>query len=555
MVDIINSLKVANRLKEINGGAILGSNNILKIDIFTKNAKAHNWTDQMINRFCELVKTFQNKKRNDCVDMSFATLFSEIIADPTSFGIKPLTGETLKYAQGIAKNASMATRGVISRSHVKEALGASPWDIFINVEPIEQKPESNTIIKEPDFSKGILIFPLNPFFPGLAETQNIAKYIETKYKGFNIINCVLNKGGDGKFSYSAIETYKQHRLGVNSSLRNIGCITSLKTFAKILIEKSNADNAQTLQSIRGSIDKSLLPRNRIIEKALLNEDGTAFTQVGVGGQSDFSKETQFSGQLSTDENGKKSISIICSPEYDSMIRNGEFLKILDEANITVNIYTDNNLKTDSISSNGKKVFNAILQYVNGKKFLSAEKRDTEDLQKSQNSLNNNDASINPSDAKVGEDSENITNVGDTRLGDANDKESIDWSWDNIKANGGAKFYVNKLYSDVEAIKKGVDDGGNPSQIAKLTKQIFAEVGKEWAAALTDAADFGLEGIGLGWIMPLIKKGSETLRNEKNNKKYEGVEAFVRDSLFRKNIAPILGNSREFIEPATNKDTK
>ena len=93
----------------------------------------------------------------------------------------------------------------------------------------------------------------------------------------------------------------------------------------------------------------------------------------------------------------------------------------------------------------------------------------------------------------------------------------------------------------------LDDGGNPSMASRVLKQIATEIGKDWGAALTDGLDLTLQGVGLGWMMPLMKAGAEKLRNEQKNHEYEGLEALVRSNEFQTIANKYFGNQRDFIE--------
>ena len=47
-------------------------------------------------------------------------------------------------------------------------------------------------------------------------------------------------------------------------------------------------------------------------------------------------------------------------------------------------------------------------------------------------------------------------------------------------------------------------------------------------------------------MPLVKSGIEEFKKEKDNKKYEGLEALIRDSNFQK-LTRYFGDPKQFIE--------
>lgn len=551
MVDILESLKTAQRLKEINNTSVIDKNHNLQ-DGFIKAAKSNNWTQQMIDKFAELVNQ-QKGKKNNIIDIAFSTLFKDLVAQPQNYGIKPLTGENLNIANRVIKNPYTASQGVKSG---KNNGRTNPWEVVIKVEPastelaltagnqlqttnvekaltnvdknsIQEYNSDETTNKEKTlnnetpkdekiaYTGQFIIWPLNPLLPGIKdEFDKIVKAVE-KYKGYTVIVTSLNKGGDGQFDIGSFNQFKHHKVGVSfgTSEKNSFSVTSWKTFAKYIIDNQTNSKITENHSKLG------------ISLKLLNEGDSNLVDTKTAQVGNSSIKTNVG-----DIKFNKNIHIVCSPEMETSMKKDGFLDLLKPLGIDINncIISDPNLSAPKTIEAGKIIFKTFLEYINGKKAGSAAAQDTTDTLTSQ---------------KMNES---------TSLKEADNPQpdTNDWSWENLKVNTGAKEYISGLYSSVKAIKDGLDDGGNPSMASRVFKQIVTEVGKEWGAALTDGADLMMQGIGLGWMMPLIKAGIETQRNEAPNKEYEGLEALVRSEEF-KNLTAYFGDPKAFIEKGAN----
>ena len=547
MVDILESLKTAQRLKEINNTNVIDKNHNLQ-DGFIKAAKSNFWTQQMIDKFAELVNQ-QKGKKNNIIDIAFSTLFKDLIAQPQNYGIKPLTGESLNIANRVIKNPYTASQGAKSG---KKNGRTNPWEVVIKVEPTstelaltagnqlqttnvenaltnvdeksiqeyngDSQEKLNNEVPEDEkiaYTGQFLIWPLNPLLPGIKdEFDRVVKAIE-KYKGHTVIVTSLNKGGDGQFDIGSFNQFKHHKVGVSfgTSEKNSISVTSWKTFAKYIIDNQTSSKVTENHS---KLDISL----KLLNEGDSNLVDTKTAQVGNSSIKTNVGNTKFN----------KNIRIVCSPEMETSMKKDGFLDLLKPLGIDTNncIIRDPNLSTPKTIEAGKIIFKTFLEYINGKKAGSAAAQDTADTLTSQ---------------KMNE-SANLKEAGNPQ------PDTNDWSWENLKVNTGAKEYINGLYGSVKAIKDGLDDGGNPSMASRVFKQVVTEVGKEWGAALTDGADFMMQGIGLGWMMPLIKAGIETQRKEAPNKEYEGLEALVRSEEF-KNLTVYFGDPKAFIEKGTN----
>jgi len=533
MVDILESLKTAQRLKEINNTSVIDKNHNLQ-DGFIKAAKSSNWTQQMIDKFAELVNQ-QKGKKNNIIDIAFSTLFKDLVAQPQNYGIKPLTGESLNIANRVIKNPYTASQGVKSG---KNNGRTNPWEVVIKVEPastelaltagnqlqttnvekaltnvdknsIQEYNSDETTNKASniDINKGLIIWPLNPFLPNLQKTDAIINELKKPiYQGCTIITTSINKGGDGHFDLNSYVECLHHRKGtalINHFNENVPTITSWKTFAVLIAQK---------------IKETIAIKNlRTFALKEANEEGVETVSPSAG-------VSKFNTSLHNANIGKGVITIYCSTEVYNQL--GPIKEMLWENNkIKISPQIVKAFDDPELGPAGKEIFNTFLEYINGKKTGSAAAQDTQDTKTSQK--------INESHLK--EDIE------------------IDWSWESIKANSGAKQYITRLFSAVEAIKDGLDDGGNPSMASRVMKQVVTEVGKEWGAALTDGADFMMQGIGLGWMMPLIKAGIDKRREEAGKHEYEGLEALVRSTEFQAIANKYFGNQRDFIESESDNN--
>ena len=361
-----------------------------------------------------------------------------------------------------------------------------------------------------------IIFPLNPFLPGSNDFNTIDAELK-KYQDCFPIVMLSDQGADGAFDVFSFVSYKNHKSGLSTKFNKYATLTSFKTFTKVIL-----NNLSVQESTNNNINS---PRNKTLDKILKEAEGQEVT-VGNNPNSRQNVKTEFKGVSFA--NGFK---IVATSDYlAKMGPNSEFSqilkinwtdnthgKILGKINITLEQF---NANVNNIRNDGKTVFNSILEYVNGKKSGSASKRGTDDTATSQR-------------------------INESKLKEAGGQQA-DWSWESLKINMGAKEYLDRLFSSVQSIKKGLDDGGNPNLCSRITKNVLAQIGKSWGAALMDAGDLGLEGIGLGWMLPLVKAGIEEFDKEKNNKEYEGIEAWVRDPSFAE-ISHLFGNPKDFIE--------
>lgn len=530
MVDILESLKTAQRLKEINNTNVIDKNHNLQ-DGFIKAAKSNYWTQQMIDKFAELVNQ-QKGKKNNIIDIAFSTLFKDLIAQPQNYGIKPLTGESLSIANRVIKNPYTASQGVKSG---KKNNRTNPWEVVIKVEPAStelaltagnqlqttnvenaltnvdeksiqeydgdsQSDGTTNKANNVDINKGFIIWPLNPFLPKLQKTDAIINELKKPiYQNCTVVTTSINKGGDGHFDLNSFVDCLHHRKGtalINHFDENTPTITSWKTFAMLIAQNRKVEETATVKNFRTFALKEA------------NEEGVDNVSSNAG-------TSKFNTSLNGASIGKGVITIYCSTEVYNQL--GPIKKMLWENNkIKIEPQKVEAFDDPELGPAGKEIFNIFLEYINGKKAGSAAAQDTQDTQTSQ---------------KINESQEIIE----------------DWSWESIKANSGAKQYITRLFSAVEAIKDGLDDGGNPSMASRVMKQVATEVGKEWGAALTDGADFMMQGLGLGWMMPLIKAGIDKRREEAGKHEYEGLEALVRSTEFQTIANKYFGNQRDFIE--------
>ena len=529
---------------------------------FNSNPQGYNWTPQMISKFDSMIKEAGlTKSKNGLTEQIFKTFckvlrdfYKEVQSNPQQYGVSidnrqsfvdtkdeqeffnflqkdPPFNNSKDYLKSFLFNIKPSANLAISpqqKQLIVQQTKELAQQMNKDLENIEQpQPPANTNDDQeklnneaPEDEKvaytgQFLIWPLNPRLPGIRdEFDRVVKAIE-KYKGYTVIVTSLNKGGDGQFDIGSFNQFKHHKTGVSfgTSEKNSISVTSWKTFAKYIIDNQTSSKITESHS---KLDLSL---------KLLNEGDSNIVDTKTAQVGDSKIKTNVG-----DIKFNKNIHIVCSPEMETSMKKDGFLDLLKPLEIDVNncIVRDPNLSTPKTVEAGKIIFKTFLEYINGKKAGSAAVQDTADTLTSQ---------------KMNES---------TSLKEADNPQpdTDDWSWENLKVNTGAKEYINGLYSSVKAIKDGLDDGGNPSMASRIFKQIVTEVGKEWGAALTDGADFMMQGLGLGWMMPLIKAGIETQRNEAPNKEFEGLEALVRSEEF-KNLTAYFGDPKAFIEKGAN----
>ena len=443
----------------------------------------------------------------------------------------------------------------------------------------EKKP------KEPEVQKSniYVIWPLNPFLPGVSETEKLIGEMKGLGNSLNIITTCINKGGDGHFDMGSLSAFKYHSLGAsisNINTSNEKTVTSWDSLAKDLVDNNINNNKKPPQR------ENYIGRNKKLD-FILNEANDANFQTEGKGDATTNAGTSSRGSGLDGIVDTSKITIYCTPSVKAQIDGSNFHKILQDAGITLKEGT--NIKTFStdnteIGKAGTEIFQMLLNYSNGTKGGSAGKRNTKDTIASQKvnesvlheadtmtalstQIASNPAVANGTVANRGTTSpanrgssevannsngnnngnnDNNKNNSSSSSNGGGNSGSGDWSWESIKANQGAKDFISSLNGAVGAVKKGLDDGGNPSMFTRIAKNEMAEIAKPLAAAATDAADFMLEGLGLGFIMPLVKSGIEEFKKEKDNKKYEGLEALIRDSNFQK-LTHYFGDPKQFIE--------
>lgn len=471
-------------------------------------------------------------------------------ADTTALPPATVTGNAVAQSNG----------NPIANQGTRQPANQGTRDITNNDNNNENNNQQND--KElPQLTEGMInyfLFSANPFLPGVSSTQAICNEYKKLPNGCNPIIIVSNSGGDGAFDINCFASFKNHKFGASFPAKDGSAtvLTSFKTFAKMILDKIGGNNEKQQQSssdetpsqsqiqdsgggLPATINEST--RNRMLNK-ILREGDSNQTLEGKGGKAAQTIKGANTFDRNNNVNLSHGIKIYTDSYYlEKLNKTSEFSKILNiqwDSNGTSGKFGPNNtpiildtqtlsgINADAIRKAGTEVFQSILEYINGKKSGTASARGTADTIKSQKM---NESTL----LKEGDDGgENHT--------------SGDWSWESLKVNQGAKQYLSRLYGSVEAIKEGLDDGGNPSMVSRIGKRIASEIGKTFGSALTDGADLMMQGFGLGWMMPLIKAGIEEFQKENDNKQYEGIEAWVRDPSFAK-ISQYFGNPKDFIE--------
>lgn len=381
-----------------------------------------------------------------------------------------------------------------------------------------------------DESGEYLIWPANPYLLTDTTRANIASaeaLIKSKRVPMNNVYVfVPRKGADGDFGASSIKEYLCSKLGLSSGLasKDYKIITQIETF----ISNSKPQNKKEHKDKRRFQFESARERMR---NKLFEEEGTDTINASSSGRinrTNAEGDTVASnGSLSNNNsNLDNAIIIHCTPrikrEFDSKA------ELFKKAGF--NLITDSSgFKDDNESlKNGQQIFKDILTFKTGTKAFSKSKTDAEQAIAS---------------AKKQESAA----VSGKHLYEKSTPEA--WSWENIKANNGAKDFIGYMMNDVTSIKNGMDDGGNPNKLVGVLKQSFTELSKSWSAAAGDAADLTLESFGLGWLGPAFKAATEKYR--KSPEQYQGIEAFVRsdysNSLFNAAESPT-----EYIEARGDK---
>lgn len=543
MVDILESLTIANRLKEETRAEYINTP-----ESFLAHLRKLKWTQKMIDELSNMLKTapkvqnaHKNKDKKASAAADFEILrnfYSKVSQTPAEYGIsgfdfsepdkkqlydsvmsgKQLFGFIKYLVPVVPMQLPATTPGTAVTEQLPKENTPALTDDAKQIIAADQDSNDETLNNEtPEDEKvaytgQFLIWPLNPLLPGIKdEFDKVVEAIE-KYKGYTVVVTSLNKGGDGQFDIGSFNQFKHHKAGVSfgTAEKDSFPVTSWKTLAKYIID--NQSDSKITES-HTKLDISL---------KLLNEGDSNLVDTKTAQFGNSSIKTSIG-----DRKFSKNIHIVCSPEMKTSMEKDGFFDLLkplgiDEKNC---IIPDPDLSTPKTIEAGKIIFKTFLEYINGKKTGSAAAQDTSDTLTSQ---------------KMNES---------TSLKEA-DSQTYDWSWESLKVNTGAKEYIKGLYDSVKAIKDGLDDGGNPSMASRVLKQVATEVGKEWGAALTDGADFMMQGLGLGWMMPLIKAGIETQRKEAPNKEFEGPEALVRSEEF-KSLTAYFGDPKAFIEKGTN----
>lgn len=377
-----------------------------------------------------------------------------------------------------------------------------------------------------------LIWPANPYLLTDITRANIAAaeaLLKSKRVPMNNVYVfVPRKGADGDFGASSIKEYLCSKLGLSSALasKDYKIITQIETF----ISNSKPQNRKEHKDRRRFQFESA--RERMRNKLFEEEEGEMTVSAASSGRTNRTNaegNTAASNGSLKGANGSNldnAIIIHCTPrikrEFDSKA------ELFKKAGF--NLVTDSSgFKDDNESlKNGQQIFKDILTFKSGTKAFSKSKTDAEQAIAS---------------AKKQESAANSSK----RLQEKSTPEA--WSWENIKANNGAKDFISYMMNDVTSIKNGMDDGGNPNKLVGVLKQSFTELSKSWSGAAGDAADLTLESFGLGWLGPAFKAAADKYR--KSPEQYQGIEAFVRsdysNSLFNAAESPT-----EYIEARGEK---
>lgn len=388
-----------------------------------------------------------------------------------------------------------------------------------------------------DIKGDYLIWPANPpFFSDITKKNiEIAEklLIDGKVPQSNVFVYVPRAGGDGDFSASSLDIYLHSKNGVSSQMKSkkgFAGITSVKTF--VLQIKNAYSTAKVTEEMpqQGALPASskkqehtITPRERMLAR-LFEEEG----QKNVQGDSQHSL-----AQTTAVAQGqqKNTITIWCTPRVKK-----DFLaqkKLFDEIGLALNL-PDNAMKDDNeMLSGGKKVYQDILSFINGEKTGSAGAEDTKMAVTSMQAIHEAD-----------EKNKKEPQTEQPQKEEKPDPAKGKWDWSYIKTNTAAKQVIQKIFADVELLKKGFDDGGNPNKMFLAAKAAATEYAKKWAAAFGDAADMTLEGFGLGWVAPAIKAATEKVRTAEEE--YQGIEAFVRSDKSN-NLFSLLEDPNFYIE--------
>ena len=389
-----------------------------------------------------------------------------------------------------------------------------------STEEQENKKEAeDQKLKEPEVQKSniYVIWPLNPFLPGVSETEKLIGEIKGLGNSLNIITTCINKGGDGHFDMGSLVAFKYHSLGAsisNINTSNEKTVTSWDSLAKDLVDTNINNNKKPLQK------ENYIGRNKKLDFILHEANDANFQTEGKGDAATnagtSSRGSGLSGIVDTSK-----IIIYCTPSVKAQIDGSNFHKILQNAGITLKEGT--NIKTFStdnteIGKAGTEIFQMLLNYSNGTKGGSAGKRNTKDTIASQkvnesilheadtmaalstqvasnpavaNGTVANRGTTSPSNRGSSEVANNSNGNNNGNNDNKNNSRSSsngggnggggDWSWESIKANQGAKDFISSLNGAVGAVKKGLDDGGNPSMFTRIAKNEMAEIAKPLAA--------------------------------------------------------------------------
>lgn len=440
----------------------------------------------------------------------------------------------MNVLQSLAKNSqSIGSNGQQLIDASKELTSEEKNEVLAKVEntlssvPAVKSTDSGKSDTEPssddnppsDPTKGYLIWPANPYLNISGITGQNIKAAEKLIAddvtpAENVYLYIPKKGADGDFCNSAIEDYLCSKLGLSSRLgvKQYKTITQIATFVQNC-KGENQTKTQFTETARERM-RSLLFEGDV--KVLDKGSSSSSLKTNAAAQGGTKQANAGSGSNNV-------LTIYCTPRIGKYFEQNKSLfdKIGMSLNIKTNLFKDD---TEALKE-GQTIFKDILTFNNGTKSFSAGKQDTKDTM---TSLSKQNASYIDDRNRLFED-DNASSVDDNApvekesLSKGNDASR--WTWENIKANDGAKDFLKRIQTDVAEIEKGLDDGGNPSKLVGMAKAALTTWGKTWGAAVGDAADFFAEAAGLGWIMPALKASAEKYRS--SEEEYDGIEAFVR----------------------------
>jgi hypothetical protein len=378
-------------------------------------------------------------------------------------------------------------------TEIQKAITAG---IIINTFNIDQAIAELGTTEEvinPKESNHLIIWPANPFLPGLGTKEaEAAEAIINQYniQSSKIFTYCPNNGESGMWGMSSVSQFGHHKSCKSNILKgsqhNDDVITSPESLALTLLENYSNQNAQIKESTLREDENGQLTN----AKAKINWSEPIYIHCNQLVAKDFQNLAQIlqeRGGSTQDANGN------------------------NIPNIKIELKPDLPDNSNAINY-GIQIYNDVCKYIDtGYKPGQQEQQPTEEDTSSQ-------------------------------------RPNSKWSWEAVKGNKAAQQYITAVFTDIKSCKNRVLQKDGPAKKAKnICKGIKDDIVKHWGTFFGAAFKSVAQLSGYGFVANIIQKGLEELNKEKENKKDDEFFKQFFNSKYADTLKKCAGEITDFIE--------